>query len=214
MAARHPLVLVLATANPDKAGEVREILAVELGDRVELVSRPSEVPQVDETGETLEENARIKASAVVAATGLPSVADDTGLEVDGLGGRPGAWSARFAGEGASYADNVAKLLSELAPEAAGSLARRARFRTTALCRFPDGTELRAEGLVEGAIALEPRGEGGFGYDPVFVPDGGGGRTFAEMAPEEKHDLSHRGKAFRALAGELAVLLTKPTGQRG
>jgi XTP/dITP diphosphohydrolase len=137
------------------------------------------------------------------ATGEPAVADDTGLEVAALGGEPGVYSARFAGEDATYADNVAKLVRELA--AAGAVdpsQRSARFRTVALVAFPGGGELMAEGEVIGSIAPEPVGAGGFGYDPLFVPDGGGGRTFAQMSPSEKHVLSHRGRAFRALADQL------------
>jgi XTP/dITP diphosphohydrolase len=197
---------VLATANPDKATEVADILLGSLGDRVELVPRPGGVPEVDETGETLEENARLKAAALVEATGLSAVADDTGLEVTGIDGRPGVYSARYAGEGATYADNIAKLLSELAGTPEGSVGRRARFRTVALCRLADGSEVSAEGVVEGSILPAPRGEGGFGYDPVFAPDGGGGRSFAEMTPAEKHSISHRGRAFRALASALSATL--------
>ena len=191
------LRLVLATANPDKAAEIRAILESSL---VELVPRPAGVPDVDETGETLVDNARLKAGALAEATGEPSVADDTGLIVDVLGGAPGVRSARYAGEGASYADNVTKLLAELAgvPDAE----RSARFETVALARWPDGREVVATGAVEGRIAGEPRGAGGFGYDPVFVPLEGDGRTFAEMSAEEKHALSHRGRAFRALAEAL------------
>lgn len=195
-----PLTLVAATANPDKAAEIREILAGSSG--VVLVPRPSGVPEVEETGDTLEENARLKAVALADATGMPAVADDTGLEVDALGGAPGVWSARYAGEEASYADNVAKLLRDLAalPDRGG--ARRARFRTIAFVRFPDGRELWREGAVTGTIAEVPRGGGGFGYDPVFVPDDGDGRTFAELSPAEKHTTSHRGRAFRALGDAL------------
>ncbi len=181
--------LVLASANPDK---VREIAAILVGH--DLVPRPVEVPDVDEMGATLEENARLKAVALVEATGDAAVADDTGLEVDALGGAPGVFSARFAGEGATYADNVAKLLAVLH----GVEHRRARFRTVALARFPDGSEVLAEGEVVGDIATSARGAAGFGYDPVFVPVGGDGRSFAEMSPEEKHAISHRGRAFRAL----------------
>ncbi len=131
------------------------------------------------------------------------MADDTGLEVDGLNGAPGVYSARFAGEHATYADNVAKLLTELS--AVGAFRpdqRRATFRTVALVAFPDGSELWAEGRVSGVITSEAVGDGGFGYDPVFAPDGGGGRSFAQMSPGEKHDVSHRGRAFRALAAKL------------
>lgn len=184
---------VLATANPDKAAEIRAIL----GDAVELVPRPAEVPDVEETGETLEANARLKAVALVAATGLPAIADDTGLEVDALGGAPGVYSARYAGEGATYADNVAKLLAALE----GATDRRARFRTVAVAIWPDGREVLVDGAVEGRIAGAAAGGGGFGYDPVFVPDGWD-RTFAEVAADAKHAVSHRGRAFRALAAAL------------
>jgi XTP/dITP diphosphohydrolase len=186
------LRLVLATANLDKAAEIAAILTGH-----ELVSRPDGVPNVDETERTLEGNALLKARALAEATGEPAVADDTGLEVDALGGAPGVFSARFAGAGASYADNVAKLLRELdgvAPEK-----RTARFRTVAAVAWPDGRTLIADGAVDGVIEVEPRGVNGFGYDPLFVPDEGDGRTFAEMSSDEKHAVSHRGRAFRALA---------------
>lgn len=182
---------VLATANPHKTAEIAAIL----GDRLELIARPDDVEDVDETAETLEGNARLKAAALVAVTGIAAIADDTGLEVDALDGAPGVRSSRFAGESATYADNVALLLKEMA----GIAERGARFRTVALALFPDGTEVMAEGLMSGEIATEARGENGFGYDPVFVPDEGDGRTFAEMSTEEKNLVSHRGRAFRALA---------------
>lgn len=186
---------VLATANAGKAAEIAEILA----GAVDLVPRPADVPDVDETGTTLVANARLKAVALVEATGLPAIADDTGLEVDALGGRPGVRSARYAGEAATDADNLAKLLDELA----GITERTARFRTVALARRPDGTEVVCEGVVEGRIALGASGTNGFGYDPVFVPDEGGGVTFAQMGATDKHRISHRGRAFRALADALA-----------
>lgn len=181
--------LVLASASPDKAAEIAAILTGH-----EVLPRPVDVPDVEETGTTLEENARLKAVALVSATGEAAVADDTGLEVVALGGAPGVYSARYAGEDATYADNVAKLLAALS----GVDDRRARFRTVALARFPDGREVIAEGVVSGTIAVAARGEAGFGYDPLFVPDGGDGRTFAEMTSVEKHAVSHRGRAFRAL----------------
>lgn len=190
-----PLRLVLASANPDKAAEIAEILRAALGSRLELIARPAEVPDVAETGQTFVDNARLKAAALLEATGIAAIADDSGLEVDALGGAPGVHSARYAGPAATYADNVAKLLAEL-PTAA---TRRARFRTVALARFTDGHELIAEGTVEGEIARQPRGSGGFGYDPLFVPDGGDGRTFGELDPAEKHSVSARGRAFRGLA---------------
>jgi len=191
-------VVVLATANPDKAKDIVAIMeAATVGLR--LVARPDHVGEVDETGDSLLDNARLKAAALAEATGLPALADDTGLEVAALGGAPGVWSARYAGESATYADNVAKLLDELDACGARGDARHARFRTVAMLRHPDGRELWREGVVEGHIATEARGTNGFGYDPVFVPDEGDGRTFAQMRPEEKHAVSHRGRAFRALA---------------
>jgi XTP/dITP diphosphohydrolase len=191
--------LVLATANPDKAAEV--VAIVSGWPAIELLARPDGVGDVDETGDTLLDNARLKAEAVSAFAGLPAVADDTGLEVDALGGDPGVRTARYAGEDATYADNVAKLLAELAALPDGGGLRRARFRTVALVSFPDGDEVWAEGVVDGVIAQESRGSAGFGYDPVFIPDGGE-ETFAEMG-ETKHEISHRGRAFRALGSRLA-----------
>lgn len=205
------LQLVLATANPDKAAEIAAILGA--SGSVELLPRPPEVGEVDETGETLVENARLKARALAEATGRAAVADDTGLEVDALGGAPGVWSARFAGPEATYADNVARLLGDLAALADGGGERRARFKTVALVAFPDGSEVFAEGTVEGRIAGSPRGDAGFGYDPVFVPEEGDGRTFSEMPAAEKHELSHRGRAFRALARLLDARADPAGGDR-
>jgi len=185
--------LVLASANPDKAREIAALL-----DGFDVVPRPAGVPDVEETGTTLVENARLKAQALVDATGEAAVADDTGLEVAALDGAPGVYSARYAGEGATYADNVAKLLDAMV----GRSDRRARFRTVAVARFPGGREVVAEGVVTGIIAEAARGDGGFGYDPVFVPDDGDGRTYAELSADEKNAVSHRGRAFRALARQL------------
>jgi XTP/dITP diphosphohydrolase len=196
--------VVLASANPDKAAEIGAIL----GDAVELLPRPPEVPDVDETGTTLEANARLKAVALVEATGEPAVADDTGLEVDALDGAPGVWSARFAGEHATYADNVAKLLQAL--DGVPADGRTARFRTVALLRFPDGRELVAEGAVEGTIAEQAVGDEGFGYDPLFVPADGDGRTFAQLTAAEKNATSHRARAFQALKALLPTAPTAPT----
>jgi XTP/dITP diphosphohydrolase len=188
---------VLATANPGKAREITEIL----GDDVELLPRPIEVPDVEETGDTLVDNARLKAVALVEATGLAAIADDTGLEVDALGGAPGVRSARYAGEPADSVANVAKLLDALSGYSTAD-ERRARFRTVIVVAWPDGSELVAEGSVEGWIAFDARGQGGFGYDPVFVPIEGDGSTFAEMAPADKHAISHRGRALRQLSSDL------------
>ena len=193
------LRLVLASANPDKVREIRELLG---SAGVELLPRPPSVGDVVEDGDTLEENARLKALALVEATGEAAVADDTGLFVDALDGEPGVFTARFAGEGATYADNVAKMLSVMADVPAER--RGARFVTCALVRWPDGRELAVEGVLLGTIATEARGTNGFGYDPVFVPDppDGDGRTLAEMTTEEKNTISHRARAFRTLAPKL------------
>ena len=193
---------VLATANPDKAREIAAVLTDE-APSLELVARPPEVPDVDEVGDTLEDNARIKAVALCAATALPAVADDTGLHVDALGGAPGVHSARYAGEDATYADNVEKLLGEL--DSLPLERRVARFATVAVARWPDGLEVAALGEVEGVITTAARGDGGFGYDPVFVPLEGDGRTFAEMTDQEKQALSHRARAFRTLAQGVRVV---------
>lgn len=193
--------LVCASANPDKVREIAEILA-ECG--VTLEPRPDDVADVEETADTLEGNARLKAEAIGAATGCAALADDTGLEVEALGGAPGVRSARYAGEESDSAANIARLLDELQRVGAvDSWQRRARFRTVILVHWPDGTETTAEGVVQGSITAEPRGSGGFGYDSVFVPDDGDGRTFAEMDAASKHAISHRGRALRALAGALA-----------
>jgi XTP/dITP diphosphohydrolase len=184
---------VIASANRDKAAEMRRVLTPLLD--ADLLDRPTDIPDVEETGDTLEENALLKARAVMEATGLPAIADDTGLEVVALGGAPGVYTARFAGEGASYADNVAKILRDLN----GVADRRARFRAVAAVAFPDGRVLIAEGAMDGEISADPRGENGFGYDPVFIPAEGDGRTFAEMSSDEKHATSHRGRSLRALA---------------
>ncbi len=191
--------LVCASANPDKVAEI----ALVLDGLVELEPRPAELGDVIEDAPDLEGNARLKAVAVCEAAGAAAVSDDTGLEVDALDGAPGVFSARYAGEHATYQDNVDKLLDEL--ERVGAVTpeqRRARFRTAVMVVWPDGRELLVEGVVEGWISLEPSGAGGFGYDPVFVPAGRDGKTFAEMG-DEKHEISHRGRAFRALAAALS-----------
>jgi XTP/dITP diphosphohydrolase len=190
------LRLVCASANPDKVAEIAAIL----GPDVELAPRPSDVAEVVEDADTLEGNARLKATAITAATGRPSIADDTGLEVVALGGSPGVYAARYAGDGATYADNRAKLLAELA----GEVDRRAIFRTVVMVVWPDGSETAAEGVCEGTIAEHERGERGFGYDPLFVPAEGDGRTFAEMTDEEKNALSHRARALRSLLSALSA----------
>lgn len=187
---------VCASANPHKVAEMFDLM----GGIIDLLPRPTELPDVVEDADTLVGNARLKAIAVCDATGLPALADDTGLEVDALHGAPGVRTARFAGEHATDADNRQKMLAEL-----DGKSRSCRFRTIALLRFPDGREIIAEGVCEGMIAENEIGDRGFGYDPLFIASEGDGRTFAQMSVDEKHALSHRGKAFRALSGMLAEL---------
>ncbi|MGB8196823.1 MAG: RdgB/HAM1 family non-canonical purine NTP pyrophosphatase [Acidimicrobiales bacterium] len=188
---------VLATANAHKAEEMRAVVTP-LG--IELLERPTYVADVDETGETLEENALLKARALVEATGHAAIADDTGLFVDALDGRPGVRSARYAGEASSYDENVTKLLTELANVAAP---RTARFVTVICVAYPDGTVTCVEGQLDGVITTSRAGDQGFGYDPVFAPAEAGGRTLAQLSPDEKNALSHRGRALRALGENLA-----------
>jgi len=193
--------LVCASANPDKVREIEEIL---LDCGVVLEPRPEEIADVEENADTLEGNARLKASAIAAATGCAALADDTGLEVDALGGEPGVRSARYAGEPSDAEANIEKLLNELRAVGATTVEqRRARFRTVVLVQWSDGSETVAMGAVEGHIAIERIGDGGFGYDPIFIPDEGNGRTFAQMSADEKHSMSHRGRALRTLAKELS-----------
>ena len=187
------LTFVLATANPHKADEMRALLS---SLDVTVLERPAGIADVEETEDTLEGNALLKARALAAVTGHPAVADDTGLFVDALGGRPGVWSARYAGEAATYAQNVLKLLDEMRDVLDED--RGASFRTVIAVAFPDGDVLCVEGELRGTITREARGAGGFGYDPVFAVEGDG-RTLAEMSAEDKNDLSHRARALRALA---------------
>jgi XTP/dITP diphosphohydrolase len=190
---------VLASANPGKLREFAELLApfaVQLIPQVEFAIRPAA-----ETGTTFLENALLKARHAAHHAHLPALADDSGLEVDALGGRPGVWSARFAGEAASDEDNLRHLLAELhdVPDAF----RQARYQCFIVFArsAQDHAPLIAHGAWEGSIAHAPRGQGGFGYDPVFVP-AGERRTAAELASAEKHAVSHRGQALRALVAML------------
>ncbi|MBT8201091.1 MAG: RdgB/HAM1 family non-canonical purine NTP pyrophosphatase [Acidimicrobiia bacterium] len=185
--------VVVASKNSDKIAEVESVLG-SLG--FEFV-RGLEWDDVDETGDTLEENALLKARAVVESTGLAAVADDTGLEVDALNGAPGVFTARFAGPEATYADNVAKMLHEMRD----ATDRRARFRTAVAFVTPEGVESTAEGMLEGEITTEPKGDGGFGYDPIFAVLADG-RTLAEMPESEKNQISHRARALKALVALL------------
>lgn len=190
-------VLVCASANPAKVAEIEALL----DGVVDLLPRPASLGDVVEDAPDLVGNARLKAQAVCAATGRPAVADDTGLEVDALDGRPGVHSARFAGPAADAEANIDLLLAEL-----GDLPleqRTARFRTVALVVTPGGEELVCHGTAEGTIRGARSGRAGFGYDPVFEPTAGDGRTFSEMSAEEKHQISHRGAAFGALAAAIA-----------
>lgn len=187
--------LVVATKNPDKVIEIEHALSST--GLVEEIVKGLDWPEVAELGSTLEENALLKARAVVEATGLPAIADDTGLEVAALGNGPGVQTSRFAGPKATYDENVDKMLSIMV----GVEDRRARFRTVVALAFPDGVEITAEGAVEGVITSARRGVGGFGYDPVFEVNG---RTLAELTEVEKNELSHRGRAIRALVETLGL----------
>jgi XTP/dITP diphosphohydrolase len=184
--------LVLASRNPHKVREFRALL-----EGVEVAALPDEVQLPPETGETFEANALPKARAAAHATGRVAFADDSGIEADALGGAPGVRSARFAGEHASDADNLAKLIAEAPP---GSPL--AYVCAIALIDPVTGEERTFEGRCTGTMAPTPRGTGGFGYDPVFVPDGGDGRTMAELGQAEKDAISHRGRAARALLEHL------------
>ena len=190
---------VLATANPHKTVEMRAVLG-QLG--IDVVDRPADVPDVEETEETLEGNALLKARALVLATGLAAIADDTGLFVEALGGRPGVYSARYAGPHATYDDNVAKLLAEL--EGVASDRRSASFRTVIAVAYPTGASRCVEGILEGRITTARRGENGFGYDPVFAPNESDGLTLAELTSERKNAMSHRARALVALSHALAA----------
>jgi len=183
--------LVLATRNRDKGAELEALLA-DLGVRIRTLDEFPGAPEVEEDGATCEANAVKKAVTIARYTGLFSVADDTGLMVEALNGRPGVHAARYAGDRATYADNCRKLLGELANVPRES--RRARFVTVAAMASPDGRVETVEGGLEGMITEQPAGSGGFGYDPVFwLPEVG--KTLAELSPEEKNRVSHRAKAF-------------------
>jgi XTP/dITP diphosphohydrolase len=212
------LQLVMASANPHKVTEIQTVLQ-QLIPCVSVAPRPHFVPDVVEDADTLEGNARLKALALCRATGMAAIADDTGLFVDALDGRPGVRSARFAGEQASDTENVALLLELL--HVAGAVqppARSASFRTVAMVCFPDGSELVGHGRVDGTIATAAVGTNGFGYDAVFVPSGQRGArsvgpadgappvlTFAQMTADQKNAQSHRARALADLAHKLGAL---------
>jgi XTP/dITP diphosphohydrolase len=189
--------LVLATRNDHKLRELREALP-----GIEIDPLPPEVELPPETGETFAENALGKARAAHAATGRAAIADDSGIEAYGLDGRPGVRSARYAGEDATDEENLAKLLNEVGAQDD----RRVAYICAIALVGEDGTESVFEGRCEGTLTSEPRGTGGFGYDPAFVPDDTGPdeRTMAELSPAEKHAISHRGRAARKLASHLGV----------
>ncbi|CAG7624559.1 RdgB/HAM1 family non-canonical purine NTP pyrophosphatase [Actinacidiphila bryophytorum] len=196
--------LVLATRNAHKVTELRAILTG-TGLDVDLVGADAypDIPDVKETGVTFAENALLKARTLAEATGLPAVADDSGLCVDVLGGAPGIFSARWAGRHGDDAANLALLLAQLAD--IDPPHRAAHFACAAALALPDGTTRVAEGHLRGTLRHTPAGTGGFGYDPILQPDGMT-RTCAELTPAEKNAISHRGKAFRALAPSVAELL--------
>jgi XTP/dITP diphosphohydrolase len=196
---RRP-VIVLATSNQGKVAELVDLL----GGRYDIGARPDDLAETVEDGETLEANALKKAREVAAHSRQPAVADDSGLFVAALGGRPGVKTGRFAGPAASDDDNVELLLRELAGAAAvDACARAAEFRTVIAAVWPGGRELVVDGRVAGSISTARRGEAGFGYDPVFIPAEGDGRTFAEMSLPEKKQMSHRSRAITALLAALA-----------
>lgn len=188
--------VIVATGNRGKLDEIRTALDFPGWEFVTAADLGAETLEVEETGDTFVDNARLKARAYHNAFGIPALADDSGLEVDALGGAPGVYSSRYAGPDATDADNNVKLLSALAdvPDAE----RTARFRSLIVLVDADGTETIAEGACEGSIGHEPRGTGGFGYDPLFLPHATPGRAMAELDRAEKNAISHRGAALRAL----------------
>jgi XTP/dITP diphosphohydrolase len=190
--------LVLSTRNDHKLRELSQLMRP-----YELEPLPEGIELPPETGTTFADNALGKARAAAAATGRPAIADDSGIEAAALGGAPGVWSARYAGEGASDEENLSKLLAEVARVDD----RRVAYVCAIALVAEDGEESLFEGRCEGTLATEPRGRGGFGYDPAFIPEDTGpedARTMAELAPAEKHAISHRGRAARALAEHLGV----------
>jgi XTP/dITP diphosphohydrolase len=196
-----PERLAIASKNAHKLRELGRICRDWPVEWLTVQNHPGPWPDVDEPHDTYLHNALEKARAVAEVLGVPAIADDSGIEADALDGGPGPRSARFAGEGASDADNLAKLIglvADVEPDA-----RTARYRCVAAIAWPDGRTMHAEGTCEGTLIGQPRGDRGFGYDPVFVPQGER-RTMAELGDEEKDRISHRGRAFRALSELLAA----------
>jgi XTP/dITP diphosphohydrolase len=188
--------IAIASRNDHKLREIERICADWPVGWVSVGNHPMEsFPDVEETGDTYLENALLKAHATTASLGIPALADDSGIEVDALGGRPGPRSARYTGENATDELNLRALLGALRGVPAGG--RTARYRCLAVLVYPGGEELHAEAVCEGSVIAERRGSGGFGYDPVFVP-AGLDDTMAELTPEQKDRISHRGRALRAL----------------
>jgi XTP/dITP diphosphohydrolase len=195
-----PERLAIASKNSHKLRELGRICRDWPVEWLTVENNPGPWPDVAEPHDTYLDNALEKARAIAAALGVPTIADDSGIEVDALGGAPGPRSARFAGEDATDAENLAKLIEVIA--ASQPEARTARYRCVAAIAWPDGRTLHAEGTCEGALVTTPQGSGGFGYDPIFVPEGEQ-RTMAELEDREKDRISHRGWAFRGLAGLLS-----------
>jgi XTP/dITP diphosphohydrolase len=186
--------VVVASQNPDKIAEIEHVLAA--AGVVGEIATGHSWPEVIEDAPTLEGNALLKARSVCAIIGLPAIADDSGLEVAALGGAPGVYTARFSGPGATYETNVAALLAALV----GVEDRSARFRTVVALATPEGEEVMVSGELAGSISDAPRGDGGFGYDPIFLVDG---ETLSELGVDRKNEISHRARAIRALAAVLA-----------
>jgi XTP/dITP diphosphohydrolase len=199
-----PPRLVLATRNDHK---IREILRICADWPVRWLAHEA-WPHVEETGATYLDNALLKARSAAQATGEPALADDSGIEVDALGGGPGPRSARYAGEGATDERNLRALLRAVA--GVPSSGRTARYRAVAAVAWPDGSEIHAEAVCEGTVRARPAGTGGFGYDPIFEP-AGWDRTMAELTPEEKDRLSHRGRALRSLRDRLVEASSRQSG---
>jgi XTP/dITP diphosphohydrolase len=199
--------LLVGTNNPGKVREYEELLSG-LPETLEITFPAQEglALDVEESGNTFEENARIKALAYAQASGLLSLADDSGLEVDALDGAPGVRSARYAGPAGNDIDRYRKLLDALANVPGGQ--RTARFRCVVALALPDGTMYTADGVCEGAIGFAPRGEHGFGYDPIFVVAGHGGQTMAELPPDVKNEISHRARAVAAIQPVLRKLISE------
>ena len=196
-----PARIAIASRNAHQLREIGRICADWPVEWLTVENHEGPWPDVDETGSTYLENALLKARAGAAALGEPALADDSGIEVDALGGRPGHRSARFAGEDATDQQNLDELIRAL--KGVPGSGRSARYRCLAVLAFPNGRELHAEGICEGTLVGRPRGTAGFGYDPIFVPEGWD-RTMAELTDEEKDRISHRGRAFRGLGEALAA----------